>query len=665
MRELTARRSRNGAIRPKGLGVSASNTLYGSLLFHLNLCFSAIEVEQRPEVLERCYWPLLRLTERLPKLTLAIEISGYTLECVEALDPSWVRQLKRLIEAGRVELVGSGDSQLIGPLVSREVNHWNQRLGQETYMRLLGIHPRVALVNEMAWSQGIIDAYLEAGYEALIMEWNNPRRVHPEWQEEWRFGSARSASPSGREVQVLWANAVAFQKFQRVIAGEMEIEDYVDWVQGQRAPEHGPARHLFLYANDAEIFDFRPGRFRAEPAPPSGESEWERMAQVLEALEQAGVRFSAPSEACRFPGAQDQGCLTLNAAADPVPVKKQPKYNVTRWGLTGRDDVGINARCFGRSRALTSSGGTPEQWRELCRAWASDLRTHITPGRWSDYLEHLPRVDSVPSVEDSRGLTVAEVRQEGKRLYVRTDGVELCLLARRGLAFESLHFPGFSAKPLCGTLPHGHFEDIDWAADFYSGHAVLDIPAHSRVTDLERSEPELEVGEDSVRISAELRTSLGTLKKTVEVFAQHVEIFFGFSEWGERIPCSLRAGFITLLADGFGGDLFVSCANGGEVERFALSGDVDHGATVSPLVSAQAGFGATEGRFCVHDAKVGLEVSWPNWDVAALPLLTHKMIGGQRFVRIAFSLSEIDETIRPGARLNDFRMALGPKRMAA
>ncbi len=581
------------------------------------------------------------------------------------MDPAWVTELKAWIRADRVELVGSGDSQLIGPLVSREVNSWNQRLGQETYERLLGIRPRVALVNEMAWSQGIIDAYVEAGYESLVMEWNNPRLVHPEWDPEWRFGSVRSASPTGTEVEVVWADAVAFQKFQRVIAGELSIVAYVEWVLAQRAPGGGPARHLFLYANDAEIFDFRPGRYRAEPAAQGAESEWERMAQVLEALQAAGVQFSSPSRVSRIPGLQKNVLLTLNGAKDPVPVKKQPKYNATRWALTGRDDVGINARCFARSRELVACQGSPAAWRELCRAWASDLRTHITPKRWESYIEQLalkPK-PAEPVVEPALG--IHEIKMDGKEIFIRTDGVKLSLLPRRGLAFERLSFPGHDPKPICGTLPHGHFDDIDWAADFYSGHAVLDIPAHSRVTDLERSEPLVEEGPYSIRISVELGTSLGALKKTVEVFRERVEVFFGFSAWGERMPCSLRAGFITLMADDFDEQLFISCSNGGAEECFALDEDVDHGATVSPLVSAQTAFGATEGRLSIHDQDRGLELSWPNWEVAALPLLTVKTIGGQRFVRVAFSLSEIDETLRPGARLNDFRLTLKPKQLAA
>ena len=50
-------------------------------LFHLNLAYSSIEEEQRPDVIERAYWPLLRLPEKI-NAPVAIEASAYTLEAV-------------------------------------------------------------------------------------------------------------------------------------------------------------------------------------------------------------------------------------------------------------------------------------------------------------------------------------------------------------------------------------------------------------------------------------------------------------------------------------------------------------------------------------------------------------------------------------------------------
>src|SRR5262249_18334387 len=152
----------------------------------------------------------------------------------------------------------------------------------------LGRAPRVALVNEMAWSQGLVDAYLDAGYEALVTEWNNPRHTHPEWKEEWHYRAAHTRSPVGRRITLLWADAVLFQCFQRAVAGDMEPEAYVARVLAHAGED---ARHVFVYANDAEIFDYRPGRYASEPRP-SSESEWLRMSALLERLHAGGLEFT-------------------------------------------------------------------------------------------------------------------------------------------------------------------------------------------------------------------------------------------------------------------------------------------------------------------------------------------------------------------------------------
>ena len=106
-------------------------------LFHLNLAFSSIEEEQRPEIVLRCYWPLLRLPEAIAA-PIAIEATGFTLETINAIDPKWIAELRRLISLGFVEFVGSGFAQLIGPLVPARVNRANLELGQQSYQAILG-----------------------------------------------------------------------------------------------------------------------------------------------------------------------------------------------------------------------------------------------------------------------------------------------------------------------------------------------------------------------------------------------------------------------------------------------------------------------------------------------------------------------------------------------
>lgn len=635
--------------------------LEGTLLFHLNLNYSSIEVASRPTVLARCYTPLLELAERRPWLRLAIEASGHTLERIARLDPSWIARLRALVDEERVEFVGSGDTQLIGPLVPASVNRWNQVLGRETYLRLLGRAPRVALVNEMAWSQGLVDAYLDAGYEALITEWNNPRRFHPEWQEEWRYKSAWTTSPTGRTVRLLWADALLFQCFQRAVMGELEPERYVEIVLERAA---GAPRHVFLYSNDAEVFDYRPGRYATEP-PLRQPSEWERMGAILDALRAQGVGFSTPARVLGDPRFAPAATLELATAANPVPVKKQPKYNVTRWALSGWDDVGVNARCFALAKELELRGGAARDWQLLCRAWGSDLRTHLTEARWKRFQVSLP-APSCASLSDTAfneaPLRSRRVERAGNRLAIGSDGVRVVLNLRRGLALDSLAFDHAECGPLLGTLPLGHFDDIDWAADFYSGHTVLELPGEKRITDLDAVEPEVEQGEQCIRVRALVPTPLGILPKEVRVYAQRVELRYGFSAWGTRLKASLRTGALTLLDGALGDELWVSCANGGARERFPLRQECDHARSVSTLVSASTAFGATDGWIALDDGQRGFEVSWPQEENAPLPLVTYRTIGAKRFVRLQFSLAEVDETYRPGAPLRDFRFSIRPYR---
>ena len=171
----------------KGVENGAENAAMRRLfsVFHLNLAFSSIEEEERPHVIERCYWPLLDLAAAHGPI--GIEATGYTLEEIERHDPKWIGRLHELIQAGRAELVGSGYAQIIGPLLPARAVAANLRIGNAVYERLLGVAPKIALVNEQAYSGGLAGHYLDAGYSALLMDWDNPSSAHTEWPHELRY----------------------------------------------------------------------------------------------------------------------------------------------------------------------------------------------------------------------------------------------------------------------------------------------------------------------------------------------------------------------------------------------------------------------------------------------------------------------------------------------
>lgn len=635
--------------------------------FHLNLAYSSIEQDQRPEVVQRCYWPLLRLV-RSRELPVGIEASAYTLECIRGIDPGWVIEFASLCSEGLCELVGSGYVQLIGPLVPPEVNAANLRLGNEAYERLLGVRPAIALINEQAYSAGLVQHYIDASFRAIIMEWDNPSRYHPEWSPELRYLPQMACGQHGEEIPLIWNKSIAFQKFQRLAHGEMELEEYLPYLYGHLSEN---PRVFPVYGNDVEIFDFRPGRYHTEPALREI-GEWERISRLFDAiLKDERFEFILPSGTLDWMGVPGAGNrLRLESAEDPVPVKKQEKYNITRWAVTGRNDLGINTACRRLYEALKErSEPDDESWRELCYLWSSDFRTHITDKRWSAYLERLHaferRLDIGKRTATSGSSRIIEAqlpagfrsRREGRFLKLENDLVQVVLNCRRGLAIDSLVVKKISDKSLLGTLAHGYYQDIALGADYYSGHLVLETPGQPKITDLAAVEPRIGCAEDgeSIVVCGEVATPLGTIRKRVQVSSGGQLGLEYELQWAEMPPCSLRLAHVTLNPEAFNPErLYFESHNGGfRAERFSVATKrIEHGRSVSFLVSASGAMGMTNGELNLGDQDRNVKVETRPQQACLVAQMVFLPLVGSFFYRASFSASELDDTCRNHARVD-------------
>lgn len=625
-------------------------------MFHLNLAFSSIEEFERTAVIERCYWPLLAMAAAYGPI--GIEATGYTLEEIEARDPKWLAQLRELIASGKIEFIGSGYAQLIGPLVPAKVVAANLRVGNEVYQRILKMRPSLALVNEQAYSAGLVGHYLDAGYRGLLMDWDNPSAHHPEWPADARYLPQTALGADGRAIDLLWTNTVAFQKLQRYAHGDIELDDYLGFIGTHRSEQ---PRTLCVYASDAEIFDYRPGRYRTEEAL-SGESEWQRVAGAFAEMHNTqGMRLASPSAALERTKAATAKPVRLETSSCPVPVKKQRKYNLTRWAVTGRDDIAINAACQRIYSAIANAKARDPAWMELCHLWASDFRTHITETRWKAYCTALHRMETrlstlpAPPPAPIQGTPVKD-----RYVNVATDALSARLDRRRGLAVKWLAFG--DDMPCIGGLPHGHFDDIALQADWYTGDCVLEQPGEPKITDLEWADTRIErdaLGHTVVQ--GRIETPLGPIDKRLRFHCDAPRLDFDLTfHWGVWPKGSLRLGHITLLPDAFDAKrLTLTTHNGGvDPERFALHGEtVDHGAPVSFLVSASCGFGMTEGWAELSDGTRGVRVEVDRATAPLLGLLTHREVKGRLFCQLMLSALELDDTSRPTPYLS------GPRRV--
>lgn len=641
-------------------------------VYHLNLAFSSIPAASRKDVIERCYWPLLVMAEEM-RSPVGVELTGWTLNQIQRLHPEWVQKLKALITDGVCELVGSGWTQMIGPLAPVAANRWNQKLGIEAYESLLGVRPRLALVNEMAYSTSLVGLYQEAGYEGIIMDRDNVRLAldldhHPEIPLP-----THALGLKGAELPVLWSDSILFQRLQRVVHGDIPVVEYLCYLR-QRIQKGLPV--LPVYCNDAEIFDHRPGRFSTE-AKLHPEGEWTRMRRVLmEATQQLELEWVSPSQALEAQnGSLSKESRLLSSAAHPIPVKKQAKYNINRWAVTGRDDLWLNTICHRLHRSLTHSGNDdPESWRALCEFWASDLRTHITPDRWNAALEQIAALESkldpglcpllrqeAKPVENTLKLVPVD---EGIYWCCETSDVRMLLNVRRGLTLKSLAFRSHNFMPLLGTLPQGYFDSIDLGADYYTGGVLIELPGERvRLTDLEWVVPKVEHTEDELLIHAELPLAIGCLRKTLAVSraGERLRVSYAFEGW-ERPVGIVRVGMLTLMPESLMLPLTLRCHNGGgHVEDLLIDRTFSHFQSASQFVSSTAAMGATQGCVSLVDAVgKGFEATWDPAECAAVPMMKHLATPTSHLTRLAFSLCELDDTSRPGGRLLPFTFTLKP-----
>nr|WP_241004118.1 hypothetical protein [Magnetospirillum aberrantis] len=635
-------------------GQQQGNQLFLYSLFHLNLSFSSIEEDRRKDVVRRCYWPLLRLAE-LPGVRIAIEASGYTLETIAAIDPSWCGALRRLIDDGRVEFVGSGYVQMIGPLVPPEMTLANLSFGAEVYRTLLGRQPDVALVNEQAYAPGLVPLYRQAGYGALVVDWANPFSHHPDWPGTLLYLPRQAMGEDGATIDILWSDTVGFQKFQRYAHDQMDMDELLHFLETHR--RHG-AHSFPLYANDAEIFDFRPGRFSTEPPP--DDSEWHRITQLYQTLA-ADPRFhlALPRDVLALRD-QSGGAtpLQLETADGPVPVKKQPKYNLMRWAVTGRDDLEVNTLCWRAFEALRRRPDAPDEWwRELCFLWSSDFRTHITERRWQAFRDQLERFvlklgaaapaplcpSTVPNAP------TPSVQQHKRHLDIETASLKVRLNPRRGLAIESCGKPGEAW--LFGTLSHGFYEHIAFGADFYSGHTVMECAGGRKLTDLDPVTPEIEIRGGSVIVRSVVDSDDHSIAKTLTVHGDRacldleIEITCDLPS-----PSQVRMASVTLNPDAFDRTTLTYAAhNGGrKAERHSLAGQVDLSRPPTFNVSASTCLGLTGGTLEIADRNHRIVVTAPRAVAAVAGLVTCVDVRPSYFCRAVFTGHEHDDTSQRG-----------------
>lgn len=646
----------------------------GYLIFHLNLAFSSLEEESRNSVIQDCYHPLLSLVEET-KIPIGIELTGWTLNQINQIDANWATRFNKLLKSGACELIGSGYCQIIGPLASSHVNVWNQRLGIEYYQKILSEKPKIAYVNEMAFSQSMVNLYDQFKYKAIIIDSNNVQLALK--SEEL---PTHAEGLEGKEIQILWADSILFQKMQHYVHGDISLTDYLDYLNGKAQNEK---LILPLYCNDAEVFDYRPGRF-SEERTLHPEGEWNRINKLLDTISSnTDIEYISPSKALQY--SSQKGIKNISKVVNanyPVLVKKQNKYNIARWAVTGRDDLWLNSKChLIEENMIKNQNNNPEHWRELCELWSSDLRTHITKKRWNktkNKLDEIIKKHSITKISSTSHETITKYssvkeilgEQKFANLSLKNDGIllnictkylDIDLNLRRGCAIKSLAFASHQMEPCIGTIQHGYFDSISLGADYYSGNTVIELPLlRKKITDLELVEPSFRIKNDKIiEVHNKIETYLGCIEKVISISTEDEKISLNYNFSGlKEIYGSVRLGIITLLNDFSSDKSKLLCANGGDTnEIFDLCGEFDHSRQASTFVSSSRGFGASTGNIEIKNNSRSIILQWKPSECAAMPMQSYNTVNGKNLSRLFFSIQEFDDTSKNAIKIkNNFKL---------
>ena len=569
----------------------------------MNLMFSALSEEERVVVLDRCMEPLLKLGE--DGFTFAIQMSGLSLEQLAKLRPKQLDRLKKLIERPNCEFIGNGYSQIIQPLVPWEVNLKNQELGMQCYEEMLGLRPKIAIVNEMAFSASSSRSFSEVGYNGLVMEWNNPYKAHPEWDSSFRYYPQKIDLGQGDETDLVWGDTILTQTFQRYVHGEIELDEYMARLSKYNNQEGA----LCLYSSDAEVFDFRPRRYGNEG---HREGEWLRIKKLIESVQLDTDGLTLPSNIIQDFKKNGPNLLKLESYWQPITVKKQDKYNINRWALTGRDDFAFNTRCFSLANAFKDGVPDHDDWRKLCFLWSSDLRTHIEENRWlyaQDILIELELkwLKKNVAIKYLNLIKHKEYSNPNKECFIelKTPQQSLKLDLKKGLSLREWSVNGNS---VLGTIPHGTFEDISLAADYYSCHSVIEPQGEHKITDLVNIEPWIDdEHDDFIYVGMQLKKPDYLFKKKYSINRKRNEFSVEQTiKISDRRKSLIRSTHFTILPGLWDqSSLYYETAlGGGKLEHFSFGNKViDHTQNLNQLVSTRHGLGVTDGEIRIGRRK--------------------------------------------------------------
>ena len=296
----------------------------------------------------------------------------------------------------------------------------------------------------------------------------------------------------------------------------------------------------------------------------------------------------------------------------------------------------------------------------LLELWSSDNRTHIHPDRWNHVekeIEDLQKSTNYNEYTDSKTETISNHKQktlpENHKISLENKFFKCIFDGSRGATLSEF-FDKKTNKKVFGLVPHGVVDDIDMAADFYSGHTRIDQGGMPIKTDLYPCKSVLKTNtEECILITNSFFDKIQFNTKYVIYEKKDELLVHKKVVTPNRILGSIRIYTITIDPQyfSFPDAYFETHNNKNTVEKFNLQNynqpNFNHFERVSGLISYKANIKITKSYFCFGDNRNRLEISLDQ--STSSPLLGcswQKSSCGTNLFRIEFSVQETDDTFQ-------------------
>jgi hypothetical protein len=155
------------------LNSSEQPTLHLTPFFHGNLQYAEFHPDSVPDIVEQSYLPTLRYFADRPEFKAVFEYSGVSLEWMAARWPETIDLLRRMLQRGQIELLGSTYADPILPLIP--LSHARRHLARfsaiynELFGDLKGPAPEGVFLQEFAYDPALAPLLRAAGYRYTIL----------------------------------------------------------------------------------------------------------------------------------------------------------------------------------------------------------------------------------------------------------------------------------------------------------------------------------------------------------------------------------------------------------------------------------------------------------------------------------------------------------------